>query len=55
MRSEQDSQALQKAKEHFQAISQGLSSSADGQAQTLAEQLMGKQLAHFLPFIICLL
>ena len=39
--SDKDAAGLQHAKQHFQAISQGLSSADDGQVQTLAEQLMG--------------
>lgn len=42
----QAEEAMKAAKVHFQAVSAGMSTGADGQAETLAQQKMGKLWLH---------
>ena len=41
-KSEEDSQALKAAQDHFHAVSAGLSSNEGGEDKTLADQIMSK-------------
>ena len=45
-KSKADEEAIATAQKHFHAVSAGLSSNADGEDKTLADQLMGKPLKY---------
>ena len=49
-KSKADEEAIAAAQKHFHAVSAGLSSNADGEDKTLADQLMGSYLQDFLYF-----
>ena len=49
-KSKADEEAIAAAQGHFHAVSAGLSSNADGEDKTLADQLMGRYLLIPTPF-----